>query len=67
MVDGLEFLADDQVIFSLMGAKVTSTYLLNNNTINIKTDKGDLVFKVAGEELKGEKYFGFMDVGNCKK
>jgi hypothetical protein len=50
-----------------MGAKVTSSYVLNNNTINIKTDKGDLVFKVAGEELKGEKYFGLMEIGNCRK
>ena len=48
-------------------AKATNTYVLNKDTLNIKTDKADLVFKVVGDELKGEKYFAFMEVGNCKK
>ncbi|MBP6739716.1 MAG: hypothetical protein KA146_06980 [Leptospiraceae bacterium] len=67
MVDDLEFLNGEQVIVGLFGAKATNTYVLNQDTLNIKTDKADLVFKVVGEELKGEKYFAFMEVGNCKK
>lgn len=67
MVDDLEFLNGEQVIVGLFGAKATNTYVLNKDTLNIKTDKADLVFKVVGDELKGEKYFAFMEVGNCKK
>ena len=67
MVDGLEFLKGDQVILELMGAKLTTSFVINNDTMNIKTDKADIVFKISGEELVGEKYFGLMNVGNCKK
>jgi hypothetical protein len=67
MVDNLEFLNGEQVILGLMGTKSTTSYVLNKDTLNIKTDKADVVFKIVGEELKGEKYFGFMDVGNCTK
>lgn len=67
LVDSLEFVSSSKVIVKTFGVSFTTTYVATDQTINIKTDKLDYVFtRASANELRGNKYLGMLDTGNCK-